>query len=703
MSSISQLSTNSRSMNGLNTINANAVFTDTLEVGTLAIDNVGTAPTVSALSNDNNIATTAWVTAHAGGAYVTTNTTQTITGQKTFSNANTFIGGNTVTDSIRSSSSTTAINIGQNIQSGAINLGTTFIGPTMNIPLNWGTSSNSGQLALRGGSFTLASTGVYTQTSGATFNTNISTTQTSGELNIGTGASRTGAVNISNNSSATNNISIGNQRTGAGTITIGSNNSSTNTVNIQSSEVNIGTVSPIGTTNDVNIGNGQLGSTIILNSETTCIDDLIVNNIVNNPGASMTLTTTGTDDIVITSADKIDLNSLTTNISGTLFSSNINSPLGTDLVVSAAGLTDTLTLIGGNAIDLIGTTTCNDDFIVNNIKSTSGSMTIATNPVGYTDDITISSANEVTLSAGYSVNINSSVYGTFTAGAGFAFNSQGTYGMSFNDQYGTGSNGISFNGADVFFNNSNKIDIASSNVNVNGGQLTVNAGPFVIKSGGSERLTFNYAIDATTVKIKTDGDSVRFTSNDDSLIMELQDTLGALYKKGSVYVPDSANFSLIPAGTILTSVVSTAPAGYVLCNGTSYSTTASSSNPYYELYLAIGYTFGGSGATFKVPNFQGAFLRGASNQVVGGITYTAGAVGTAQQDMALTTPVSGYATPLSSTGFRSCGSGTRDVLARTSQGDPIENPTGLNLAYPSGRGGTEVRPMNYSVYYYIKY
>lgn len=555
MSSLTNTQVNARSMNGLVNVEANSGTFDEIDCNTLNVALSATAPTMSSIDNSTHIATTAFVANALTGVsgFMDLTTTQTATGEKTFSNAFTKITG------------------------------------TLNI--------NTFEPSV------------------ATASSNIYTGQTSGVLNIATNGSRTGAVNISNGSTATNNINIGNQRSGVGTVSIGSNNSSTNILNLQSSEVNIGTVSPIGTTNDVNIGNGQLGSTIILNSETTCIDDLIVNNI----------------------------------------------------------------------------------------KSTAGSMTIATDPVGYTDDITISSANEVSLNAGYSVNINSSVFGTFTAGAGFAFNAQGTYGMSFNDQYGTGSNGISFNGADVFFNNSNKIDIASSNVNVNGGQLTVNAGPFVIKSGGSERLRVNYALGETTIQIKTDGDTIRFTSSENSLIMEVQDTLGALYKKGSVYVPDSANFSLIPAGTILTSVVSTAPAGYVLCNGTSYSTTASSSNPYYELYLAIGYTFGGSGATFKVPNFQGAFLRGASSQVVGGITYTASAVGTAQQDMALTTPLATYSTPFVSTGFRSCGSGTRDCLARTSQGDTPENPTGLNLAYPSGRGGTEVRPMNYSVYYYIKY
>ena len=539
-------------LDGLNNIDSDSTTTNNIICNTLLVNTTANVPTPAPSSNDTSVATTAFVQNAVVGSFVTIGSTQTVTGEKTFSNANTYISGTLNTDSI----------------SGSV----------------------------------------------ATATSNLYTGQTSGVLNIGTGA-RTGTVNISSGSTATNDIRIGSSRSGAGIITIGSNNSSTNTVSIQSATVDIGTVSPGVSTNDVNIGNGQIGSTIILNSETTCIDDLVVNNI----------------------------------------------------------------------------------------KSTAGSMTIATDPTAYTDDITISSANEVTLSAGYSVNINSSTYGTFTAGAGFAFNAQGTYGMSFNDQYGTGSNGISFNGSDVFFNNTNKIDIASSNVNVNGGQLTVNAGPFVIKSAGSEKLTVNYALGQTVIKIKTDGDTLRFTGSDDTLIIELGDTFAPLYKKSTVTIPDTTNFNLIPVGTILTTVTSTVPAGYLYCGGGLQSTSSGGGNPYYELFLAIGYTYGGSGASFAIPDFKGMFLRGFGSQTAGGVTYQAGAVGAIQYDMALTTPVSGYSTPFVSTGFRSCGSGTRDCLARTSQSDPAENPTGLNLAYPTGRGGTEVRPVNRAVYYYIKY
>jgi hypothetical protein len=216
-------------MNGLNTINANAVFTDTLEVNTLTIDTQGTAPTRPSGDNSTNIATTAYVDNATTGSFVTINTAQTITGQKTFSNANTYITGNLVTDSIRSSSATTPINIGQNIQSGAINLGTTFIGPTMQIPLNWGLSSNSGQLNFQGGSFTFASTGVWTQRCGPTFGTSISDTQSTGIMTIATRADRSGAININTGGTSTAPINISSGTTNNAPITIGSTASTTQT------------------------------------------------------------------------------------------------------------------------------------------------------------------------------------------------------------------------------------------------------------------------------------------------------------------------------------------------------------------------------------------------------------------------------------------------------------------------------------------
>ena len=215
MATLSNNTTNDKSMNGLVTIDANSISTDELDVDTLVVNLSGTAPTVSALSNDTNIATTAWVNNHASSLYVTLAGTQTVTGEKTFLNANTFITGNTVTNDIVSALPTSNINIGSALTSGDINLGSSAV--ATGVALNWGGASNSGNLSFTGGSFTLTSSGIYTQRCGPTFGMTIADTQTSGILNIGTNASRTGEINIGTGTTTAKNITIG---TGSGGTTL---------------------------------------------------------------------------------------------------------------------------------------------------------------------------------------------------------------------------------------------------------------------------------------------------------------------------------------------------------------------------------------------------------------------------------------------------------------------------------------------------
>jgi len=71
---------------------------------------------------------------------------------------------------------------------------------------------------------------------------------------------------------------------------------------------------------------------------------------------------------------------------------------------------------------------------------------------------------------------------------------------------------------------------------------------------------------------------------------------------------------------------STCPIGTIKEDGTSYATST-----YPALFAAIGYTYGGSGANFNVPNAQGVFERGAGSQTIGSVTYT-GTQGTTQGD-----------------------------------------------------------------------
>lgn len=60
-----------------------------------------------------------------------------------------------------------------------------------------------------------------------------------------------------------------------------------------------------------------------------------------------------------------------------------------------------------------------------------------------------------------------------------------------------------------------------------------------------------------------------------------------------------------PTGMVSIHAGSSAPTGWFLCDGTSYSTTT-----YANLFSAIGYTFGGSGSAFAVPNLKGKVVVG---------------------------------------------------------------------------------------------
>ena len=60
-----------------------------------------------------------------------------------------------------------------------------------------------------------------------------------------------------------------------------------------------------------------------------------------------------------------------------------------------------------------------------------------------------------------------------------------------------------------------------------------------------------------------------------------------------------------PAGMISIHAGSSAPTGWLLCDGTSYASAS-----YTTLFNVIGYTFGGSGANFSVPNLKGKVVVG---------------------------------------------------------------------------------------------
>ena len=69
----------------------------------------------------------------------------------------------------------------------------------------------------------------------------------------------------------------------------------------------------------------------------------------------------------------------------------------------------------------------------------------------------------------------------------------------------------------------------------------------------------------------------------------------------------------VPVGTIIQYAVWNPPAGYLRCDGASYATAT-----YPRLFSVLGYNYGGSGASFNVPDCLGKTLMGALSQATGG-------------------------------------------------------------------------------------
>lgn len=168
-----------------------------------------------------------------------------------------------------------------------------------------------------------------------------------------------------------------------------------------------------------------------------------------------------------------------------------------------------------------------------------------------------------------------------------------------------------------------------------------------------------------------------------------------------------------PAGTILPYAGTTAPSGYLLCNGSAVSRTT-----YATLYGVIGSTFGsGDGSTtFNLPDLRGRFLRGldssAGNDPDAGsrTAMTTGGntgdnVGSVQGDAFQGFGLQGqrYTTTLSdanrlSTASVSPGNTLATVVSSTITSSALVN----DGTYGTPRISHETRPKNVNVNYIIK-
>ena len=141
------------------------------------------------------------------------------------------------------------------------------------------------------------------------------------------------------------------------------------------------------------------------------------------------------------------------------------------------------------------------------------------------------------------------------------------------------------------------------------------------KSATNNALTLvkaNVAIPASVTNVDRVGLSLTLsanTTNTASLYFEGPNTHATVVTSLVQSVVSSA-----PVGTMVSFAGTTAPAGWLLCDGTSYSTTT-----YSDLYNVIGTTYGSGAGTFKVPNMSNSFVYGSAYS--GGVPQNVGSTG----------------------------------------------------------------------------
>lgn len=156
----------------------------------------------------------------------------------------------------------------------------------------------------------------------------------------------------------------------------------------------------------------------------------------------------------------------------------------------------------------------------------------------------------------------------------------------------------------------------------------------------------------------------------------------------------------MPSGAIMTFGGSTAPTGYLACDGSAVSRTT-----YATLFTAIGTTWGtGNGfSTFNLPDLRGAFLRGTGSHgtqnMANGNDFAGQAVGSFENDQ-----FQGFKARIFSHGAGNAG-GNKGLMK--SDDNDGSNSAHFDSIVSDGTNGTprvgdETRPFNAGILYCIK-
>lgn len=168
---------------------------------------------------------------------------------------------------------------------------------------------------------------------------------------------------------------------------------------------------------------------------------------------------------------------------------------------------------------------------------------------------------------------------------------------------------------------------------------------------------------------------------------------------------EGINAGSVPEGSVIAYGGTTAPTGWLLCNGQTVSRST-----YSALYAVIGTNFGsGDGSTtFHLPDFRGRFLRGVDSGAGNDPDFstrtamnaggnTAGSVGSIQGDLL---KIHDHIYNKSD----SAGGGSRAAMGNQNDGNSGFSYIGLtHTVYPANLAGNENRPKNAYVNFIIKH
>ena len=89
-------------------------------------------------------------------------------------------------------------------------------------------------------------------------------------------------------------------------------------------------------------------------------------------------------------------------------------------------------------------------------------------------------------------------------------------------------------------------------------------------------------------------------------LIQLQNELNDILPKLSILTEKNKRI----IGSITTTILLTAPPNYLICDGSLLNVS-----DYQQLFNIIGYNFGGSGASFNLPNFRNYYILGGNNNI----------------------------------------------------------------------------------------